>query len=99
MRHRYLVAYDITDAKRLRKMYKTMRGYGDALQYSVFLCDLTKQERMLMLEALSRVYHATADRVFIVDLGLARGGGRDSKRIEFLGRKPDDVPDGGAVVV
>ena len=38
MRQSYLVCYDISDDKRLRKVFKTMRGYGDHLQYSVFEC-------------------------------------------------------------
>ncbi len=31
MRLAYLVAYDISDPKRLRRVHRTMRGYGDAL--------------------------------------------------------------------
>lgn len=95
MRRRYLVAYDISEPKRLQKMFKTMRGFGERLQYSVFLCDLTSQERVLMLEAVSGIYHALEDRVFVVDLGAARG----HEGIEFLGRKPIEFPDSGAVVV
>ena len=41
MRTSYLICYDISDDKRLRKVFQTMRGYGDHLQYSVFECQLT----------------------------------------------------------
>ena len=41
MRQSYLVCYDICDDKRLRKVFQTMRNYGDHLQYSVFECQLT----------------------------------------------------------
>jgi CRISPR-associated endonuclease Cas2 len=41
MRISYLVCYDICDDKRLRKVFQTMRNYGDHLQYSVFECQLT----------------------------------------------------------
>jgi hypothetical protein len=34
MRTSYLVCYDICDDKRLRKVFQTMRNYGDHLQYS-----------------------------------------------------------------
>ena len=34
MRTSYLVCYDIADEKRLRKVFQTMRGYGDHLQFS-----------------------------------------------------------------
>jgi len=97
MRKQYMVAYDICDAKRLRRVFKTMRGYGDALQYSVFLCDLTRQERTLRIEALAREFQAAEDRCFVVDLGPARSGASD--RIEFFGQRPDAGPTEGAVVV
>lgn len=41
MRFSYLVCDDISDEKRLRKVFQAMRGYGDHLQYSVFECQLT----------------------------------------------------------
>ncbi len=44
MRSSYLVTYDISDAKRLRLVFRTTRGYGDHLQYSVFECQLTASD-------------------------------------------------------
>ena len=41
MRSSYLVCYDIADDKRLRRVFKTMRGWGDHLQFSVFEYQLT----------------------------------------------------------
>ena len=41
MRNAYLVCYDVCDDKRLQKIYKTMRGWGDHLQLSVFQCELS----------------------------------------------------------
>ena len=32
MRMSYLVCYDISDEKRLRKVFKAMRGYGDHIR-------------------------------------------------------------------
>ena len=43
-RRRFLIAYDISDPKRLRRVCKTMEEYGDRLQYSVFICDLSRAE-------------------------------------------------------
>ncbi len=37
----YLVAYDVRDAKRLRRVARILEGYGHRLQYSVFRCHLT----------------------------------------------------------
>lgn len=35
-----VVSYDIADNKRRRKVMKTMEGYGQRVQYSVFECRL-----------------------------------------------------------
>ena len=42
MRSTYLVCYDISDDKRLRKVFQAMRNFGDHLQYSVFECQFTE---------------------------------------------------------
>lgn len=98
MRRRYLVSYDISDPKRLRRVFKTMRGFGDPIHFSVFSCELTRQERITMIEAISRVYHRTEDRIMVVDLGPARRDPRHN--VEFLGRPLDSEMGGeGAVVV
>ncbi len=41
MRMSYLVCYDISDEKRLRKVFKAMRNCGDHWQYSVCQRQLT----------------------------------------------------------
>lgn len=40
----YLVAYDIRDPKRWRKVYKHLKGYGHRIQYSIFRCRLTARQ-------------------------------------------------------
>ena len=42
MQNSYLVTYDIADAKRLRQVFKTMKNWGNHIQFSVFECQLTK---------------------------------------------------------
>jgi CRISPR-associated protein Cas2 len=39
-RLRYLVSYDISNPKRLRKVARALEGFGVRLQYSVFECPL-----------------------------------------------------------
>ena len=46
MRTTYLVCYDVADAKRLRKVFKTCGNFGDHLQFSVFECDLNPSEKV-----------------------------------------------------
>jgi CRISPR-associated protein Cas2 len=81
----FLVTYDITEAKRLRKVFKVLNGYGDHLQYSVFRCDLSKKERMLLLTDLAEVIHHQDDQVLFVDLGPAEGVNTEA-RITALGQ-------------
>lgn len=81
---RYVVSYDISEQKRLRKVFNTMRGYGDHIQLSVFICELSDKDRVLMIEALDRVIHHNEDQVLILDLGPAEGRGLEC--IESLGR-------------
>lgn len=91
MRTRYIVSYDICDKQRLRKVHRTMRGFGDALQYSVFQCDLSASERILMVEALNLIINNREDQVMLINLGPADGRGRES--VETLGRAPDREPE------
>ncbi len=84
MRNSYLVCYDICDDKRLRKVFKTMRGYGDHLQFSVFECQLTSMDMVRLRAELSAIIHHTEDQVLFVDLGPAEG--RGDRVITALGK-------------
>jgi len=96
MRNRYLVAYDVRDPERLRAVRRTMLGFGDPLQYSVFLCELSAKEKALMIGSLADIIRHSEDRVLIADLGPA--GGTGDLRIEFLGQT-EELPERGPVVV
>jgi len=97
MRNVYLVCYDVGNDKRLRKTYKTMCGYGDPLQYSVFRCELSAVEKQLMKESLWSLLNWAEDRVMLVDLGPA--GARGDDCVEFWGEPRVNLPDRMAVVV
>ena len=75
MRNRYLVCYDISDPKRLQRVFKKMKGFGDPLQYSVFQCDLSSMQRIMLESDLTEIINLTEDRVLIVDLGPSAGRG------------------------
>ena len=96
MRRRYLVAYDIRDPKRLRRVFETCKAYGDHLQYSVFLCDLDGMEKPMLLEDLGDIINHDEDDVVLVDLGEAQG--RGSLCFEFLGHHRR-VPTGAASII
>lgn len=75
MRNSYLVCYDISDDKRLRKVFQTMRNFGDHLQFSIFECQLTPTDLARCRAELSHIIHHGQDQVLFVDLGPAAGRG------------------------
>ena len=84
MRNAYIVAYDISDPKRLQRVAKKMRGFGDRVQYSVFRCELSKAEVIVMKEHLLPLMNQREDQILIIPLGPP--GGVNDGRIESLGR-------------
>jgi CRISPR-associated protein Cas2 len=92
VRRTYLVCYDISNDRRLRQVHKTMRGFGDHLQYSVFECQLTQADLARCRHLLSEVIHHREDQVLFVDLGPVEG--RGDRVITSLGRAytPLDSP-------
>ena len=91
---RYLVAYDIRDDRRLRFTAGCMEGYGTRIQYSVFICDLSDREKILMRGDIEAIMKMSEDSVMIIDLGSAG----DSSRFLFLGHH-ERLPSPGAVIV
>jgi len=84
MRQTYIVSYDISNPKRLRKVFKLMRGYGDHLQLSVFECELSRRELVELRSRLGDIIHNDQDQVLFVDVGPVEG--RGSTSIRSLGR-------------
>ena len=69
----YLVCYDIREPKRLRRVYKTMRGFGDHLQLSVFRCELSDAGKVRMLASLHGVLKKDEDQVLVFRMGPVDG--------------------------
>ncbi len=80
-RRRYLVAYDIRDDKRLHSIATCMEGYGYRIQYSVFICDLSDHEAVLMRGDVETRMKTSEDSVMVVDLGNPE----DIARFLFIG--------------
>lgn len=70
-RRNYVVTYDIADDKRRTAVFKGMHGYGDHVQYSVFLCEMSDTEVVQLKSWLRRSIQHDEDQVLIVDLGRA----------------------------
>ena len=96
VRNTFLVTYDICQDKRLAKVHKTMRGFGDHLQYSVFECQLTRADLARCRHLLSTIIDHREDQVLFVDLGPTEG--RGDRVITALG-KPYSPIDGPCIIV
>lgn len=70
-RRHYIVSYDIADDKRRNQVFKTLHGFGDHAQYSVFFCELNGRELAQLRTRLRGAIHHREDQIMIVDLGLA----------------------------
>ena len=71
MRNRYLIAYDVADDKRRTRIFKTLMGNGDHVQFSVFLCELNGVELARLKGKLGQAINRRHDQVIILDLGPA----------------------------
>ena len=92
-RRRYLIAYDIREPARLRRVAKVMESFGERLQYSVFLCDLSGVELVAWRTCILDVVQLSEDSIVTIDLGPP--GARD---IAFLGtHRP--LPSSATVIV
>ena len=93
--HLYIVAYDISEPKRWKSVFKLMKGHGQWLQMSVFQCRLTVQRCIEMNIRLKDVIKLEEDHILIIDLGPADGV---RTRVESLGKKYE-VPTKKAIIV
>lgn len=81
----WLLAYDIADPRRLRRVHRYVRGKGVPLQYSVFLLEKTPRQVLHIRDDLADLINPVRDDVRIYRLPLHPG-------LETLGRSP--LPDG-----
>lgn len=83
MEHLYVVSYDIRCPRRWRKVFRTLRGYGEWLQLSVFQCRLNEMALLNLEAALAEEIDLEEDHVLLVDLGPAENV---RPRIRSLGK-------------
>jgi len=69
--HLYIVAYDIADTKRWRRVFRLMQGYGEWLQLSVFQCRLSRRRHAELLALLDGIIHHDHDHIITLDIGVA----------------------------
>lgn len=83
-RRHYLVSYDVSDDKRRNRIFQALEGAGDHVQYSVFLCELSKTEHAQLRAAIAEHVHHREDQVMFLDLGPAHVSLETS--LEIFGR-------------
>lgn len=72
-RIRYLISYDICHPKRLRKVARTLEGFGARLQYSVFECPLDDLRLEKLKAELHDLLNHDEDQILFVSLGPSAG--------------------------
>ena len=83
-RTRYLVSYDVCEPKRLRRVAKTMEGFGTRIQYSVFECAMDELRLQRLKSELHPLLHHEEDQVLFVSLGPEDSS--QGLRIEAMGQ-------------
>ena len=79
----YIVTYDISDARRWRRVFKAMNGFGEWLQLSVFQCRLSRRRRAELETSLRELVKTGEDHVLVIDVGPAD---RTSLAVESIGK-------------
>ena len=64
----YMVCYDITDAKRLRKVSKVLTNYGIRIQKSFFQCEISKDAVKRLTKELLKAIDEKKDRLSVYPL-------------------------------
>jgi CRISPR-associated protein Cas2 len=83
---RWVVCYDVADDGQRRRVFKTLRGYGDAIEESVFECELEERDVTELLERLERLMDPEEDRCHLFPIcqdcnGKARVVGRGRRLV------------------
>lgn len=86
MTHYYLVSYDISDEKRVRKVYKLCKNYGRPIQYSVFICHLNEENLKILKDRLKPLINMEQDQVLFAKLEGNSSGGIAKGILTSMGR-------------
>jgi CRISPR-associated protein Cas2 len=89
----WIVAYDISDEKRLRKVARCCEDFGTRKQYSVFLVRVTATDFVRLRSRLYDLIDLEQDQVLFIPLC-----GKCVREIEALGR-PTEAADAFDVVI
>jgi CRISPR-associated protein Cas2 len=89
----YIVAYDISDPKRLRRVAQCCEDFGYRKQFSVFLCRLSATDFVRLRSRLYDIIDPGDDQVLFIPLC-----GKCVNQIESIGR-PTEAADAKDTVI
>jgi CRISPR-associated protein Cas2 len=90
----YLVCYDISDPKRLRRVARACEDYGYRKQYSVFLVRVSATDFVRLRSRLYELIDLNADQVLFIPITDAC-----LNRVEALGRPTENYDANDVVIV
>lgn len=89
---RTLIAYDVPNDRRRTRLAKVLEGYGDRVQFSVFVVDCSPARMRRLKDAVSDVILNAEDSVLFCDLGLTKQV--EDTRFTYIGQSREITPDG-----
>ncbi|MCB1821340.1 MAG: CRISPR-associated endonuclease Cas2 [Candidatus Competibacteraceae bacterium] len=71
----WVVAYDIGDDKRRSRLYRLLRGFGEPVQKSVFVCQLNGRRKAKLEQLLGAETFEAGERLDLFLIGSAEAWG------------------------
>lgn len=68
--HQYLIAYDVANARRLKRIHRLLVSYGIPLQYSLFYARLTSARKAALVKKLQATIDVTQDALAIYRISV-----------------------------
>ncbi|MER3447206.1 MAG: CRISPR-associated endonuclease Cas2 [Candidatus Dadabacteria bacterium] len=63
-----ILVYDIADDRKRTKLFKILEGYGIPVQFSVFECELSDENFLLIRDKVERIINKNEDSVIYYDI-------------------------------
>lgn len=64
----YMVCYDISNPRRLRRTAKVLEGYGMRVQKSFFQCDMSRDQLQVLIKRILKIIDRKHDALFVYPL-------------------------------
>lgn len=65
----FLCTYDVADDKRRTRLFELLKDHGEHVQYSVFLCSLSRVEAQRLSLRAAEIVHHKEDQLLVIRLG------------------------------